>query len=71
MRPLEYLEILSRSCQAEDMSKITVSLDEEKFRRSIPETERLKREERALRERVSVFRASGWLSRDETHERGV
>ena len=53
------------------MSKITVSLDEEKFCRSTPETGRLKREERALRERVPVFRASGSLSRDETHERGV
>jgi len=51
------------------MSKITVSLDEETFRRYRPETERLKREERALRERVPVFRASGSLSRDETHER--
>jgi hypothetical protein len=33
------------------------------------ETERLKREERALRERVTAFRASDRVSRDELHHR--
>jgi hypothetical protein len=35
------------------------------------EAERLKREERMLRERVTAFRASDRLSRDETHDRGA
>jgi len=34
------------------------------------ETERLKREERALRERITTFRASDRLSRDDVHRRG-
>ena len=33
-------------------------------------TERLKREERALRERITEFRAGDRLSRDEVHGRG-
>jgi hypothetical protein len=33
--------------------------------------ERLRREERALRERIGAFRAADRLSRDDTHERGV
>jgi uncharacterized protein YdaU (DUF1376 family) len=33
------------------------------------QTERLKREERALRERITSFRASDTLSRDELHDR--
>lgn len=33
------------------------------------ERERLKREERILRERITKFRASDRLSRDEVHER--
>jgi hypothetical protein len=33
------------------------------------EVERLKREERALRERITSFRASNRLSRDELHDR--
>jgi hypothetical protein len=33
------------------------------------EAERRKREERRLREQVTAFRASDWLSRDETHDR--
>jgi uncharacterized protein YdaU (DUF1376 family) len=33
------------------------------------ETERLKREERQLRERITTFRASDRLSRDEVHDR--
>jgi hypothetical protein len=35
------------------------------------ETERLKREERALRKRITAFRASDQLSRDELHRRGA
>ena len=33
------------------------------------ETERLRREERALRERITAFRASDRLPRDELHHR--
>jgi hypothetical protein len=33
------------------------------------ESERLKREERALRERIGAFRASDRLSRDDVHDR--
>ena len=33
------------------------------------ETERLKREERALRERITAFRAADRLSRDDAHRR--
>jgi phage shock protein A len=33
------------------------------------ETERLKREERALRERITRFRAADRISRDELHDR--
>jgi len=35
------------------------------------ESERLKRDERALRERITAFRASDRLSRDDLHHRGV
>jgi uncharacterized protein YdaU (DUF1376 family) len=77
------------------MKNITVSLDDETYRRArmiaaqrdtsvsalvkrfllelasgVTETERLKREERALRERITTFRASDRLSRDELHRRG-
>jgi uncharacterized protein YdaU (DUF1376 family) len=34
------------------------------------ETERLKREERALRERITAFRAADRLSREDVHRRG-
>jgi uncharacterized protein YdaU (DUF1376 family) len=34
------------------------------------QVERLKREERALRERITTFRASSKLSREELHDRG-
>ena len=37
----------------------------------VTETERLKLEERALRERNTTFRASDRLSRDDLHRRGV
>ena len=76
------------------MKNITVSLDDETYRRARmiaaqretsvsalvkrfllelgsgeTETERLKREERALRERITIFRASDRLSRDDLHRR--
>jgi predicted transcriptional regulator len=78
------------------MKNITVSLDDETYRRvqmiaaqwdtsvsalvrrfllelgsGETETERLKREERALRQRITAFRASDQLSRDELHRRGA
>jgi len=78
------------------MKNITVSLDDETYRRARmiaarrdtsvsalvkqflhklgsgeTETERLKREERALREQIAVFRASDRLSRDDLHRRGL
>jgi uncharacterized protein YdaU (DUF1376 family) len=77
------------------MKNITVSLDDETYRRARviaaqrdmsvsalvkqflvelasgeSETERLKREERALRESISDFDASDRLSRDDVHRRG-
>jgi plasmid stability protein len=77
------------------VKNITVSLDDETYRRARlraaeqdtsvsalvrqfltklgsgeTETERLKREELALRDRITAFRASDRLSRDETHGRG-
>lgn len=76
------------------MKNITVSLDDDTYRRARmiaaehdtsisalvkrylvalgadeTEAERLKREERALRERISAFRASDRLPRDEVHQR--
>jgi Family of unknown function (DUF6364) len=76
------------------MKNITVSLDEETYRRARmiaaqrdtsvsalvkrfllelgsreTETERLKREERALRERITTFCASDRLSRDDLYQR--
>jgi plasmid stability protein len=76
------------------MKNITVSLDDETYRRARvkaaerdtsvsalvkafltelaageSETERLKREERALRESITGFRANPRLSRNEVHER--
>ena len=78
------------------MKNITVSLDDETYRRARmiaaqrdtsvsalvkqflldlgsgeTETERLKREERALRQRIVIFRASDRLSRDDLHRRGL
>lgn len=77
------------------MKNITVSLDDETYRRARmaaaqrdtsvsalvkrflqqlgseeTEIERLKREERALRERITAFRAADRLSRDDVHRRG-
>jgi uncharacterized protein YdaU (DUF1376 family) len=78
------------------MKNITVSLDDETYRRARviaaerdtsvsalvkqflvelasgeSETERLKREERALRERIVDFDASDRLSRDDAHRRNA
>jgi uncharacterized protein YdaU (DUF1376 family) len=77
------------------VKNITVSLDDETYRRARmaaaqrdtsvsalvkrflqqlgseeTETERLKREERALRERITAFRAADRLSREDVHRRG-
>ena len=77
------------------MKNITVSLDDDTYRRARmaaaqrdtsvsalvkrflqqlgseeTEIERLKREERALRERITAFRAADRLSRDDVHRRG-
>jgi uncharacterized protein YdaU (DUF1376 family) len=79
---------------SEIVKNITVSLDNETYRRARmiaaerdtsvsalvrqflvelaeggSESERLRREERALRERITQFTASDRLSRDEVHER--
>jgi uncharacterized protein YdaU (DUF1376 family) len=78
------------------VKNITVSLDDETYRRARvvaaergtsvsalvkgflsdvasgeSENERLKREERALRERIATFQASNRLSRDALHARGA
>jgi hypothetical protein len=52
------------------MRNITVSLDDKIYQRArMIAAERLKREERALRERIVNFDASDRLSRDEIHRR--
>ena len=78
------------------MKNITVSLDEETYRRARmiaaqqdtsvsalvkrflqelgsgeSEAERLKRQERALRERIATFRGSDRLPRTSVHDRGL
>ena len=78
------------------MKNITVSVDDETYRRARiraaeldtsvsalvkrflaelnageSDAECLRREERALRERIGAFRAADRLSRDDAHERGV
>lgn len=88
------LEIAQIERYSEAVKNITVSLDDETYRRARTiaaqrdtsvsalvreflaalgsaesEGERLKREERALRERVTAFRASDRLPRDEVHAR--
>jgi hypothetical protein len=80
----------------ENMKNITVSLDEETYRRARmiaaqrdtsvsalvrrylielasgeTQADRLKREERALRDRITAFRGSDRLSRDEAHGRST
>ena len=77
-----------------DVKNVTVSLDDDTYRRARiiaaerdtsisalvkeflvrlgsgeSQVERLKREERALRERITTFRASDKQSRDELHDR--
>ena len=79
-----------------NMKNITVSVDDETYRRARvkaaerdtsvsalvrqflaelagteSETERLKREERAIREEIRTFRAADRLTRDSLHERGT
>lgn len=81
-------------CNCEMMPKITVTVDDELYKRasmaaaerdtSIPalvkvyleqlaaqqtDTERLKRKEREIRNRITAFTASHRLSRDDVHER--
>ena len=88
------LDIADEGHHCETMKNLTVSLDDETYRRARTiaalrdtsvsalvksflielasgegETERLKHEERALRERITAFRASDRLSRDEVHGR--
>jgi uncharacterized protein YdaU (DUF1376 family) len=83
-----------RADYRENMRNLTVSLDDETYRRARmiaaqrdtsvsalvkrflldlasgeTEFERLKREERVLRESITRFRASDRLSRDEVHDR--
>lgn len=83
-------------CYCENVKNITVSLDDDTYRRARTiaaerdtsvsalvkrfladlgsgegKEERLKREERALRERITTFRASDRLSRDDVHDRGA
>ena len=83
-------------CYCGIMKNITVSLDDETYRRARmiaaqrdtsvsalvkkflvdlasgeTETERLKREERALRDRITSFHGSDRLSREEVHKRGA
>jgi hypothetical protein len=78
------------------VKNITVSLDDETYRRARliaaqretsvsalvrrllselasgeSEAERLKRQERELRQRITAFRAADRLSRDEVHDRGA
>jgi uncharacterized protein YdaU (DUF1376 family) len=85
---------LAKLVHSDIVKNITVSLDDETYRRARmiaaerdtsvsalvkrflvelvadeSDNERLKREERALRERIATFRASDRLSRDALHER--
>jgi hypothetical protein len=78
------------------MKNITVSVDEQTYRRARvkaaeldtsvsalvkqflaelgadeSDAQRLKREERALRERIGAFRAADRISRDDLHRRGM
>jgi len=90
------LDIADEGHHCETMKNLTVSLDDETYRRARTiaaqrdtsvsalvkgflidlasgesETERLKREERALRERITDFDASDRLSRDDLLHRGA
>jgi hypothetical protein len=90
------LDGVSNGDYCENMKNITVSLDDESYRRARmiaaqrdtsvsalvkrfllelgsgeTEAERLKREERELRVRITAFQASDRLSRDDLHRRGV
>jgi hypothetical protein len=86
----------NRPCHCEIVKKITVSIDDEAYRRARikaaeqdtsvsalvkrflcvlaseeGDTDRLKREERELRARISSFSARDRLRRDDIHERGA
>jgi uncharacterized protein YdaU (DUF1376 family) len=88
------IDFPASAVHSETVKNITVSLDDQTYRRARmiaaerdtsvsalvkrflvelaaneSDNERLKREERALRERIAAFRASDRLSRDELHER--
>jgi hypothetical protein len=90
------LEVAYQEYYCETMRNLTISLDDETYRRARTiaaqrdtsaselvkaflveltsgegKTERLKREERALRERIADFDASDRLSRDDVHRRGA
>lgn len=90
----ELLDRLRIVYHSDTVKNITVSLDDETYRRARmiaaerdtslsalvkrflmelgareSKTERLKREERALRERITNFRAADRLSRDDLHDR--
>ena len=90
------LDVGDYDSNCENMKNLTVSLDDETYRRARMiaaqrdtsvsalvktflvqltsgenRTERLKREERALRERITDFDASDRLSRDDAHRRGA
>jgi len=92
----ELLDGIIEPAICENMKNITVSLDDETYRRARmiaaqqdtsvsalvkrflselgsgeSEAERLKRRERALRERITIFRASDRLSREDVHDRGL
>ena len=92
--PRQALDEIASLEYCDYMKNITVSLDDDTYRRARivaaerdtsisalvkryltalgageTETERLKREERALREQITGFRASDRLSRDDVHRR--
>jgi len=87
-----FIDLIAAACYCENMKNITVSLDDDTYRRARTiaaqrdtsvsalvrrylvdlgsgenKDDRLKREERALRERITTFRASDRLSRDDVH----
>jgi uncharacterized protein YdaU (DUF1376 family) len=91
---LDDLDCVAWECYCEYVKNITVSLEDDIYRRARmiaaerdtsisalvkgflvslgageTQVERLKREERALRERITSFRASDKLSRDALHDR--
>jgi hypothetical protein len=94
--PSHSLDVAEQDRQCEIMKNITVSLDDDTYRRARmiaaqrdtsvsalvkqfllelasgeSETERLKRQERELRERITDFDGSDRLSRDDVHRHGA